>query len=262
MHGIARQVEGERRPYVTAGDRAYLIGSQDGGFPDMGDHVPGEMGGLWIHPIKLLDGFWASVRDGSNGREAPLSEADQLVTYPYGTLLRYEPVLGGVEVERQELSPDGHPGVVIRYRFRNTTDRARRLELTLAARTELSPVWYSEKIGITDAPDTVAWRTSEHAFVGKDTGHEWYVVWGAADNRAARPTVATHAPRTSGNGATAAARYPVSLGPGSEASLTFVFAGSAGSEAEALRAFRDLAASHASLREQKQRRYAALLERA
>ena len=254
MRGIAKAVEGERRPYVTAGDRAYLIGSQDGGFPDMGDHVPGEMGGLWIHPIKLVDGFWTAVRDVSSGREVALSEADQLVTYPYGTRFRYEPVLDGVEIERFEFSPDGWPGVIVRYRLKNTADRAKRLELSFTARTELRPVWYSDKIGITDAPDTVEWRAGDRVFVGRDTRHEWYVVWGAADSGAARPA--------GGSGATATARYPVTLGPGRTADLTFIFAGSAGSEADALRTYRHLTGSQAQLLEQKERRYAALLERA
>jgi glycogen debranching enzyme len=256
MHGIAADVEGEQRPYVTAGDRAYLIGSQDGGFPDMGDHVPGEMGGLWIHPIKLVDGFWAAVRDVSSGREVALSEAGQLVTYPYGTRLRYQPVLDGVEIERFEFSPDGQPGVIVRYQLTNTRDREKRLELSLTARTDLRPVWYSEKVGITDAPDSIAWQPAERVFVGRDTVHEWYVVWGAADSGAARPTV------TMPKRATGTARYPVSVGPGRAASLTFIFAGSAASEAEALGTYRRLAADRAPLLEEKKRRYAALLEQA
>ncbi|MDQ2673487.1 MAG: hypothetical protein M3Y40_02425 [Chloroflexota bacterium] len=114
MQGIAKEVDGGERPYATAGDRAYLIGSQHGGFPDMGDHVPGEMGGLWIHPIKLVDGFWATLRDPASGKSTDLSEAARIVAYPYGTRFRYEPVLDGLEIERFEFSPDGHPGVVIR----------------------------------------------------------------------------------------------------------------------------------------------------
>ena len=47
--------------YVAAGDRAYVIGSEDGRFPPMGWHIRGEMGGVWAHPIKLLDGYWFSV---------------------------------------------------------------------------------------------------------------------------------------------------------------------------------------------------------
>ena len=46
-----------------------LIGTQDGNFPDMGSHVPGEMGGVWVPPIKLLDGFRASARDEAAGQE-------------------------------------------------------------------------------------------------------------------------------------------------------------------------------------------------
>ena len=44
-------------PYVTSGDCAYCIGCQDGSFPDMGWHSPGEMWGIWAPAIKLADGF-------------------------------------------------------------------------------------------------------------------------------------------------------------------------------------------------------------
>ena len=51
--------------YAICGRRTYLVGAQDGSFPDIGHHVPGEMGGLWSHPIKVLDGFWLGfVIDG------------------------------------------------------------------------------------------------------------------------------------------------------------------------------------------------------
>ena len=56
-----------QKRYVAAGDRAYAIGAEDGGFPPMGWHIRGEMGGIWAHPIKLLDGYWFSV----NGRWLP-----------------------------------------------------------------------------------------------------------------------------------------------------------------------------------------------
>ena len=262
MQGIAKEVDGGERPYATAGDRAYLIGSQHGGFPDMGDHVPGEMGGLWIHPMKLVDGFWATLRDPASGKSTDLSEAARIVAYPYGTRFRYEPVLDGLEFERFEFSPDGHPGVVIRYRIRNTTDRERRLDLTLAARTDLSPVWFSEKIGLTDAPDTVDWRDGERVFVGRDLRQPWFVVWGAPDAREAEPTTPAGAPPTRGAGASAAARHPLAIAAGDTTTLTLVFAGSAASESEALRTYRTLASDHVMLLGRKRRRYAAMLDRA
>src|SRR5687767_10667252 len=84
MEGISNRGQNQGEPYVTAGDRAYAIGTQDGDFPDLGGHTPGEMGGLWAHPIKLLDGFWATVSDSATGQEVPLSKAAEFVNYPYG----------------------------------------------------------------------------------------------------------------------------------------------------------------------------------
>jgi len=105
---LSNQGRTKGEPYVTAGDRAYLIGTQDGNFPDMGDHVPGEMGGSWVHPIKLIDGFWAAVRDLATDQEIALSEAVEFVNYPYGNRFTYGPVLDSVEIERFQFSPDGH----------------------------------------------------------------------------------------------------------------------------------------------------------
>src|SRR5919202_5408673 len=85
LAGISNHGQNKGEPYVTAGDRTYLIGTQDGNFPDMGQHVPGEMGGLWLHPIKLIDGFWAQVTDRATNRTAALAKSTELVTYPYGS---------------------------------------------------------------------------------------------------------------------------------------------------------------------------------
>ncbi|MDR0844670.1 MAG: hypothetical protein LBN71_05565, partial [Tannerella sp.] len=45
--GIANNPSTSDKPYLTAGDKAYVIGTQDGLFPDMGGHLRGEMGGIW-----------------------------------------------------------------------------------------------------------------------------------------------------------------------------------------------------------------------
>src|SRR3954468_22741360 len=46
------------RLLALSGRRGYLIGNLHGEFPNLGHHLPGEMGGLWSDPIKLADGFW------------------------------------------------------------------------------------------------------------------------------------------------------------------------------------------------------------
>ena len=93
MLGISDHGRNKDQPYVTAGDRTYLIGTQDGKFPDMGSHVAGEMGGLWLHPIKLIDGFWATVTDRTTHQAVALSESADFITYPYGNQFSYRPVL-------------------------------------------------------------------------------------------------------------------------------------------------------------------------
>src|SRR5437763_5215230 len=51
------------RRYVAAGDRAYVMGFEDGRFYAQGWHVTGEMGGIWSQPLKLVDGVWFGIGD-------------------------------------------------------------------------------------------------------------------------------------------------------------------------------------------------------
>lgn len=264
LAGIGNGGHNEHQPYVTAGDRTYLIGTQDGNFPDMGDHVPGEMGGLWLHPIKLIDGFSATVTDvgGRGHRDTVLSKSAEFVSYPYGSRFSYGPVLDSVTVERFEFSPDGRDGLIVQYTFRNASARTRRLAFQLSVRTDLRPVWFSEHLGIRDAPDTVAWRASKRIFVARDTRNPWFCVWGAiapadAQRVAEPPPLPTHGP-----GVTAASRYVLALDRRGTSTLTFVIAGSATDEAAALGAFTALARNHARLLERKKAHYAALIDRA
>ena len=42
----------DQRRSVTAGTRAYEVGTQDGRYPALGFHTAGEMGGIWTPPLK------------------------------------------------------------------------------------------------------------------------------------------------------------------------------------------------------------------
>jgi len=150
MAGISNHGQHKGEPYVAAGDRTYLIGTQDGNFPDMGQHVPGEMGGLWLHPIKLIDGFWARVTDMATHQDVALSEATEFVNYPYGNRLKYGLVLDSLEIERFQFSPDGQRGLVVQYQFKNATNRKRQLTFQFSVRTDISLVWFSDRLGIKD----------------------------------------------------------------------------------------------------------------
>ena len=262
LAGISNDGRNKTRPYVTAGDRAYLIGTQDGNFPDMGSHVPGEMGGLWLHPIRLIDGFWAEVTDVESNQHIALSEGTEFINYPYGNLFRYSAVLDSVEIERFQFSPDGQPGLIIRYTIRNASDRKRQLSFQFSVKTDLRPVWFSEHLGILDARDTVAWRPASDLFLARDTDHPWFCVWGATPTAGAHP-IAHPAPiATKGMGATAASSYSLSVGPHGTDTLTFVIAGSATSQRAAVTAYHYLAEHRATLLAKKVAHYASIIDRA
>ena len=262
LAGISNHGKNPTRPYATAGDRAYLIGTQDGDFPDMGGHLQGEMGGLWLHPIKLIDGFWAEVTDAATNQRVALSRSIEFVNYPYGNLIRYAPVLDSIAIERFQLSPDGQPGVIVRYTVRNATARARRLSFQLSVNPDLRPVWFSERRGIIDARDTVSWSSASGLFTARDTDHPWFCVWGATPSVGAQRVARPSRIETRGSAGTAAARYSVSLEPHGTSILTFVVAGSVHSEGEAVNAYHHLARHFAELEKKKVARYASLIDRA
>jgi hypothetical protein len=211
----------------------------------------------------LIDGFWAIVRDSVTGEVAPLSKSTEFVNSPYGNRLRYAPVLDGVEIERFQFSPDSQAGVIVQYTFTNSADRERRLSLQLSVTTDLSPVWFSDHLGIKDAPDAVAWEARHSYFVARDTRHRWFAVWGAIPSAGAELMVVDAAPiSTRGMGVTAASRHRLLVAPHSTTTLTFVFAGSATARTAAENTYTYLARNHAGLLSTKKAHYAALLDRA
>ena len=93
LWGTAPSINGSEAylssPMLTAGNRVYMVGHQDGSFPELGWHIQGEMGGIWNHPIKLMDGFEASFTM-SDGRQFPLEKATTFTNYPFYNVHIYE----------------------------------------------------------------------------------------------------------------------------------------------------------------------------
>lgn len=118
MTGISNKGLNKDKPYLTAGDRTYIVGTQDGNFLDLGSHIigshiKGEMGGLWMQPVKLLDGFWLKLSDASKKSEAWLKDAREFINYPYGNRFIYSVVLNGIEAERFQFCAQGKAGMVV-----------------------------------------------------------------------------------------------------------------------------------------------------
>ncbi|MCB0520512.1 MAG: hypothetical protein H6577_04825 [Lewinellaceae bacterium] len=117
-------------PFLAAGDRVYMVGHQDGSFPDLGWHVAGEMGGIWDHPIKLMDSFTAAIEMG--GQTYCLSVADTFINFPFANKHVFEKTIPGLRVERFQFATDGKEAVVVEFVFINLKAEKKELNFDFA----------------------------------------------------------------------------------------------------------------------------------
>ena len=116
--------------YVTAGDRAYEVGTLDGTFPQIGWHVKGHMNGVWAPPIKLLDSYRFLI-DGQ-----PLPSANKFTSGAGYVEFEY-PETNSLQITRTVFAPDGIPAVLVGLNLRNASNRTQSFRLLLEATSEL-----------------------------------------------------------------------------------------------------------------------------
>ena len=229
--------------YVAAGDRAYVVGVQDGSLvPDVslnpngiGWHITGQMGGVWAHPIKLLHQFQFSLNDN------PLPAAAKFVS---GTgYVRLElPPTDGLEISETQFAPDGLPVVLVGVQLRNSNPGVNSFTLAIEAESELIPAYpwsgttpTSESLHL---PDQVSFDSTLGALQFTQPAQPalsrsaWYALVSAALDPQDRetgfqslgaslsPTVSKH------NGATGTLKYQVTLKGKSSTTVWFAIAGS------------------------------------
>jgi len=247
---------------VCASEQIKLIGSTDGFFPDMGHHVPKEMNGMWLHPIKLLDGFWFRLEDhNTNGEVNGWIRADRFINYPYGNKFLYLNGLGhtSMRVERFQFAPDGINGCIVSFKLTNNGTNKTSTTCEMLARTDLRSVWLSENIGIYDgSADEVEFLESEHVFLAKDNANEWYAAIGCdkvPDQTCTGQFFAAEI--TAGNGVSCCMTFSLDFHPGESKELVFYFAGSYNSREECLEQYRILTAcsKYEQMLESKKLRY-------
>ena len=254
--------------YVAAGDRAYVIGSEDGRFPPMGWHIRGEMGGVWAHPIKLLDGYWFALDDQW------VPQASKFTTGAGYAQMQF-PTTAGLEVTRTEFSPDGSPVVLVGLTLRNPDSTSRSVKLTMDARSEIMAAypwgWTTPNAKEFNRKDEGSYNRSTGTLTFKESGKPWYAAlrasvapkqgvvnsasWGPVteDERAGY--------RENGNGTGGSLRWKLSVGGGQERTLWVAVAGSHTSQSEATSALSSALNDPDSLLSQKVNSRRALLNK-
>lgn len=241
-------------PFLSAGDRLYLVGHQDGRFPDLGWHVTGEMGGIWDHPIKLMDGFAAGLE--TEGQVICLTAADTFINYPFANKHIYVAVVPGLKVERFQFVPDGEEAVVVEFTFVNEGTAPRDLNFIFDVMVDLRPVWLGERTGMEDGADFSYWDEATGYMVAKDSLNDWFAVWGStvapASNRAGSANCDYE---RRGRGVNATLTFPVSVPPQGKAVLPLVIAGSYTSLAAAQETVKRVLENKRSMLQRKKDRY-------
>ena len=226
FEGLTGSEEFKETPYITAGDRVYAIGSQDGGFPEIGWHINKEMGGIWNHPIKLLDGFQAQLKV-DNTRYGFLHKTFE--NLPYGNRFYSSNKELNIDLERFQFVPDGHEGLVVEYVLTNQSDKHIDASFEFEGNFDLRPTWLFERQNITDGKDEVVFE--KDLVIASDTTNSWFATIKSSE------TIQNFEATSSnyqGLGSAAKVSTPLILSPGETKKLRFIISGSYKSKNEAI----------------------------
>lgn len=234
-----------RPQYVCGNEKIKLIGGIDGYFPDFGHHLENEMGGLWLYPIKILDGFWMRFIDHTAKTVDCYMKADEFENFPHKNVFHY---YGGglghttVEASRIQLAPEGIKGILVKYIFHNKGVEVCDCTTELLARVHMVPVWLSEELGICAGERvSLTYQDSDNCFLAKDCANPWYALIGCNTPWDDCRTGDFFGPEiTVGPGISCAMTHNFTLAPGETKEICFYVAGSELSEEDARNQYRML----------------------
>jgi glycogen debranching enzyme len=250
-------------PFVTAGDRVYMVGHQDGSFPELGWHISGEMGGVWNHPIKLLDGFGLSLKTERD--LIILDKADKFTNYPWGNSHDYGNVANtDLHITRTQFAPDGKQGMVVWYTLENKSTEDKSFGLNLHVYSDLMPTWLGERTDMKDGKDLVTMNKNGHLYF-RDSEMEYHCI--VSTNLAAIMRDSENANNFStiespykGNGITALQSFNMLIPAGESKKFQVVISGSYESRAISYSENKDIRENWPEMLEAKKARLASLAQ--
>lgn len=259
------------QPYVTAGNRVYSIANQHGEFPEIGWRQPGEMAGVWDHPIKLLDGFWFGLSSRLPAISAITDAANEITWLTAARRWRMTPgeveidyALPQVQVSRREYGVPDCEGMLIRLTLSNNSKETVRCTLHFLACTDLRAAWLGEnRLAWRDGRDEAVYLPEHCCIAAFNTVNPASVCFGATQAPSAvtlgNELWATKPPK--GGGISAHLRYACSLAPQETKEMIFLIAGSTSSSEEALATFERLLAAPDAYCDRQRQSYQRVIDR-
>lgn len=257
--GESPSIEGKKEylesPFVTAGDRVYMVGHQDGSFPDLGWHIKGEMGGIWNHPIKLMDGFDILISDGIDSIK--LDKAVSFTNYPFANVHKFEWTEKNIEIERWQFVPDGVEGMVVQLVIKGNSGQ-QKIKVKFTGNSDLRPTWLGERTEMADGKDNANYDEKLEAWKVKDALNEWHLIFGSELSFDNNSTVSSNP--TTDNTTSSNVEDTVFLFSGEKHLVNYFIAGSYNSLNEAEDTYNDLKNNFNEYFQSKQKRYSELAQ--
>jgi len=243
-------------PYVTAGNRVYMVGHQDGSFPELGWHITGEMGGIWDHPIKLMDGFEVELVWDKGSKK--LNKSNLFTNYPTTNRHTYSLDSVNLNIERWQFVPDNKEGIVVQYLIENVGENSQEFEFKFIGQSDLRPTWLGERTQMIDGKDEATYNSNLDIWEITDEKNPWSMVFGAdVKSISNAPEDYTY----SGNGIAKSLTYPISLKPKGKKVINFIISGSYNSHEASVSTYEDIKTNFNTYFIEKQERYKTLAEK-
>ncbi len=148
----------KKNPYLTAGDKTYIIGTQDGNFPDLGGHTPGDG--------RSLESFDQAIRwllgkmTDNKGNSCWLENAIQYTNYPFGSKFEYAPLFNNsIRVNRFQFAHKEKWCCYYLY-HRNVSDSEQTVLLILSQNRFVACMVIRDN-RVKDANDVVNWDAQD-----------------------------------------------------------------------------------------------------
>lgn len=226
------KIEYLNSPFVTAGNRVYMVGHQDGSFPDLGWHIKGEMGGIWNHPIKLMDGFDIELTHGNEVFK--LDKAIGFTNYPTANKHTFIWKEKNIEIERWQFVPDDKQGLVVQLIIKNLGSE-KKVKLKFTGKTDLRPTWLGERTQMFDGKDFTTYDESLKAWKVKDSLNPWFTIFGSELEFDNNSTISEN--KTTNNTASNSIEDAVFLFSGKTHVVNYIISGSYTSENDAVNTY-------------------------
>jgi len=197
-------------PYLLSGRKLYAIGTTTGALEPVGaEHLVGDMGGVWAHPVKFLDGWYLSLQDATGRHdllhclhfEGHLSDATMRFAH------------GPLSLTRTDFVADDDAALFSIIEIVNTGAETWSGKVGFVAEVKILPTWFS------------GWETGGVELL-QDHGLAvafdklWQGRWGVVFGSPTMPREVTFGRRD--RNPTAELRYELSLAPGERVELEFL----------------------------------------